>query len=249
MNLIKRLGWPGVFKLVLLFLAGVIALRVYYWLDYQRNRALGEDTPEYYALHGVKPGQVNELQIGDYRFRFPAENFPEPYTGADLASDIVKGKADRATVHLDVSEWAGLPPAEHRNRGRNVISVQIQATQVSEAEYEKRLTDYMQSQPWTSITDLPEPGLKRFHDASGGWGYLTYMAINSGVKDWSSSKPIFSCTGSQSFEPSECRSAFIYSEKVHILYYFSGEFLPRWQEVDKKVLKLVDSTLIETKEK
>ena len=239
MNIIKRLDWTRMAGLAILVLGGVIVQ-----LGGCNREQPVERTEAYYALHGLVPGQVNELQIGEYKFRFPAENFPEPYTYAKRASDIVKGRAERATVYLDVSRWVGLPLATHRARGDNAISVEYRPAQTSQSEKEKRLADYIQSQPWTSNVDLPELGLKRLHDARGGWGYLTYMPISADIQNLSIGKPIFFCTGYQSLQPTECSSSLIYSKKIHITYYFSGRLLPHWKEVHHEVLNFVDTTLI-----
>ena len=259
MNLIKRLGWPGVFKLVLLFLAGVIALRVYYWLDYQRNRAPGMRTPEYHALHSVKPGQVNELQIGEYRFRFPAENFPEPYTSADLASDIVKGKADRATVHLDLSLLEKQMPVMGR-----VNTSRVEVEYWNSLNWGERLKAGQEEEirrgPWKAIEDLPEIGLRRYTRATEGWWELTYLPTDPAIKRPDGALMLYNCKARykatedrQSVyatdQPSICRVSFRHAHGPYIWYYLPGPLMPHWQEVHREVIKFVDSTLIESKEK
>ncbi|MEW6589458.1 MAG: hypothetical protein AB1418_00310 [Pseudomonadota bacterium] len=86
---------------------------------------LQENTEAYIAAHGIVPGQVNELRIGDTLFRFPAGMGLNPYTAQKtirtkdgspmtlsqkecleqgkcekVATPIVKGRADKVTFYL-----------------------------------------------------------------------------------------------------------------------------------------------------
>lgn len=260
MNPKKRLNWKHVSGIAVVVLGIWITTVVHGCNERDRLRAPDPRTDAYYALHGLVPGQVSELQVGEYRFRFPASNFPEPYTsgkvGASmvLKSDIVKGKADQATVNLDFSSWFERPLVNPRQEGA-LVDVEfwpyLNWGESLKAAQEARLREG----PWKAIDDLPKTGLRRFARATSGWGELTYIPMDSAIKTPDGALMLYNCKatfkltadGKSAYatdQPSICEVSFRHPRGPYISYSLSGVLMPRWQEVHQEVVKFVDSTLI-----
>jgi len=250
MNIIMRLDWTRMAGLAILVLGGVIVQ-----LGGCNREQPTQRTEAYYALHGLVPGQVNELQIGEYKFRFPAENFPEPYTYAKRASDIVKGRAERATVQLDLSSWFIEKPPGLASEATTLVRVEywprLNSGEGMKAAQEAKLN----SEPWKAIDDLPQIGLRRYTRVTGGWGELTYLPTDSSVKTSDGALMLYDCTAIlkstadgklplATDQPYICHLSFRHPRGPYIAYFFSGRLLPRWKEVHQEVLNFVDTTLI-----
>lgn len=249
MNIIKRLDWTRMAGLAILVLGGVIVQ-----LSGCNREQPVERTDAYYALHGLVPGQVNELQIGEYKFRFPAKNFPEPYTYAKRASDIVKGKAERATVQLDLSSWFDRPLVNPRQQGA-VVEIEFWPYLNSGGAARAAQEAELQKGPWKLVEELPKIGLRRYTRATGGWGELTYVPLDAAINTLDGDLMVYRCTAihksatdgkitQATDQARSCRISFRHSHGPYIVYYLSGELLPRWKEVHQEVLNFVDTTLI-----
>ena len=249
MNLIKQLDRTRVLMLAILVLGGVIAQ-----VSGCNREQPVERTEAYYTLHGLVPGQVNELQIGEYKFRFPAKNFPEPFTDAKRASDIVKGKAERATVQLDLSSWFERPLVNPLQQGA-VVKVEFWPHLNSGERIKTAQEAELKNGPWKSIENLAQIGLRRYARATGGWGELTYVPIDPAIKTPDGALMLYNCSAvyksiadgklpEATDQPEVCRVAFRHPGGPYIWYYLSGALMPRWQEVHQEVLNFVDTTLI-----
>jgi len=224
MNIIKRLDWTRMAGLAILVLGGVIVQ-----LGGCNREQPTQRTEEYYALHGLVPGQVNELQIGEYKFRFPAENFPEPYTDAKRASDIVKGKAERATVQLDLSSWFDRPLVHPRLQGA-VVEIEFWPYLNAGEDASKGRENAVRNGSWKSIEDLPEIGLRRYTRTTGGWGELVYVPLDPAARTPDGGLILYGCTAVYkntadlkgaypTDKASICRTSLRHARGPYIVYY------------------------------
>lgn len=213
------------------------------WCKYKDNySAPASNTEAYRAQHGVYRGKPSELKIGGVLFRFPAEYMPEPYTETRDVREIVKGKAERAKVFIDLSTGKPLPTTR-RAEGANVVRIEINN---SGYEADKNIENYFQKWRWKSINDRPELGLREYvKDSVGGWGEVTYEPLDPKIKTPRGGRFIFLCVGVTPEKPGGCMSYFQHPRGPQIKYYFGPEFFPDWKSVNAEVVKFVDALIVE----
>jgi hypothetical protein len=202
------------------------------------DRKMMTGTEEYHRAHGVVEGGANELLIKGALFRFPPQYFPEPYS----ASQIVKGQADRATIHLDLSSWFS-PPITARSELLALVRIEIRKDGY---EDDKKIEKHLTTESWKAIQDRQDLGLREYIRSrdDGGWGYRTYESIVPGLKTPRNGRIVFDCSGLGGHEPSLCRTTYQLPEGPLISYYLSGRLLPRWKDVHAEVVKLVNSLIV-----
>lgn len=236
--------WKRYFKPVKWIVLVGFSLTLLGWCTYKTHySAPATNTDAYRALHGVYRGKPSELKIGDVLFRFPAEYMPEPYTDTRDVREIVKVKADRANVFVDLS--AGKPlPTKRRAEGANVVRIEIIG---SGYEADKNIENYFREWRWKSIKDRPELGLREYvkDRVGGGWGKITYEPLDPKIKTPRGGRFIFLCVGETPENPGGCTTDYQHPRGPLIEYYFGPEFFPNWKAVNAEVVKFVDSLIVE----
>jgi hypothetical protein len=99
-------------------------------------------------------GKTNELRISDSLVRFPPEFFPKPYSGGS----IISGRADRATIHPDLSTWLTPPPLGN-SEFSNLVRIEIGS---GGYEDDEKIERYLSRRQWVLIRDRPDLGYERY---------------------------------------------------------------------------------------
>jgi hypothetical protein len=131
----------------ILLVAVSLVLVVAYKIQNNDKSKLTTNTEAYFLAHGIVQGQVNHLRIGGTLFRFPAGVGLNPYTSQtkirsidgspmtlsskegldqgkyeEVATPIVKGKADSVTFHLEPEQGYAPSPSPFSGGIRVTIS-------------------------------------------------------------------------------------------------------------------------------
>jgi len=191
----------------------------------------------YRAAHGIVDGAANELRVKGVLLRFPPEYLPMPYS----ADEIVAGRADRVTVDLDLGSWFDPRPTA-RSRFIALVQVEIEKYRVENPE----ISQSQLAQPWKSVSEVPELGLREYVSAKegGGWGYRIYVPLDARVKTPRGGMIVYECLGRVEARPDRCRTQYQHPSGPYVQYYLSGQLLPRWKEVHTEVLQTVNSFIV-----
>lgn len=222
------------------------------------------NTEEYFAAHGIVPGQVNELRIGGTLFRFPAGVGLNPYTAQEVirtkdgspmtlsqkecleqdkcekvATPIVMGQADKVTFYLD--------PTRNYTPGSNPygggVRVEIYDRQNSTWDgVNANLDSYLKETQGRKIIEHPASGLREYVAPSAGSSGL-YEDIRPGRKSTSGYGRLFSC---QSGLTGFC---FIghYDPAGRYMYQIVATqafVLEHWPELQPAVRRFIDSVIV-----
>jgi hypothetical protein len=224
---------------------------------------LQENTEEYFAAHGIVPGQVNELRIGGTLFRFPAGVGLNPYTAQEairtidgspmtlsskecleqgkcerVATPIVKGQADKVTFYLMPERGYAPNPSPFGGGIRVTISkhgfYKWDGINANPDELLKRIEG-------RKIIDHPKFGLREYV-APGSAGSTYYKSLKADIKSASGHGQFFEC---QSASSGLCFRSYWnengnYQVEVDVGNPF---FLDHWQEVYPAVDRFVDSVV------
>lgn len=255
------------------WIVGLIAAAAFAGCGERMNKEpeLQENTEEYFAAHGIVPGQVNELRIGGTLFRFPAGVGLNPHsaTGIPVLANgtpegiplekeprrIVKGQADYVSLFL-LDRGKGYLPTEHPRgpfyKGATGLSVEI----VIGNGYRENVADWRTNTAMKSAVQSQDKstnfGLKKYVFDSGknnGDKSLFYVAEN--LKTPRGGSLVINCKSkyeaNKGFvaEPAACSAIYQASQGFSVAYIFSGEMqLPRWNEVHLAVTSFVDSVIV-----
>lgn len=256
MTNVKWIRWSWV---VIVGLASLVAIGLWRNYGYQQSRAPATGTPEYKALHGVVQGQVSELWVGKYRYRFPAEINVIPESSAEKASEIVKGRADKVTVELDLSYLLDTPPLNARAVGSQI---RVELARLYETPVKMTAANVemeLGNERWKLVEDFPALGLRRYvRQDEGSWGGLTYVPLDPRDRATIGGVTRYRCTpffaglqGNQPLyktEPQNCSTLIHHPRGPTVWVHFGGILLPHWREMHREILKFIDSTLIEPKD-
>jgi hypothetical protein len=220
--------------LVVLVLLG-IAASLLPRLFHEKKPATNSEA--YRAAHGIAEGRANELRVKGVLLRFPPQYRPNPYT----SGEIVRGRADRVSVDLDLGAWFDPRPLAHSHY-LALVEIEIDRNRVEYAEGQRRQL----AADWKSIGERADLGLREYVRArdDGGWGYRTYVPIDPGMRTPKGGLLIYDCAGRPGKEPERCGTRYQHPRGPYVEYYLSSMLLPRWREVHAEVLRTVDSFIV-----
>lgn len=260
------------------WMVGLIMAAAFAGCGEQTNKGpeLQENTEEYFKAHGIVQGQPNELRIGGTLFRFPAGVGLNPYTAQEVyrtkdgspmtlsskecleqgkcekvATPIVKGRADKVTLFLDV-ERSFLPQSKaFGSRGTgSMVSVQISSSPNNRQTQDKIAT---QRAILRNQQELQELGLVEYVFAdrkNPGDAHLLYLAKN--ITAPLGDRLIIDCEPQYDSKkegfvdlPAFCTVTYQTSPGIMVVYGFDGEILlSQWLEIHHAVTHFIDSVVV-----
>lgn len=225
---------------------------------------LSSNTEEYWAAHGIVQGQINELRIGGTLFRFPADVGVNPFSyqsawrskdgspmtlstkeGVDrglyekVATPIVKGKAYKATFHLDPAR--GYAPSPNPYGGG--IAVEIYDRQIGTWDgVNAHLEGHLKEIRGREIIEHPASGLREYV-APKSWIGPEFEDVRPEAKKASGYGKFFGC------QPGPTGFCFISYWNAAGGYQYqivvTREFvMDHWSELDLAVANFVDSIIV-----
>lgn len=250
-------------RLMLLVVVFSVLVVVYKIQNNDESKLL-ENTEGYFQAHGIVQGQVNELRIGGTLFRFPVGVGLNPYTSEtaiksvdgspmrlsskegleqgkyeEVATPIVKGKADSVTFYLEPKRSYAPNPSPFNGGVRVTISkrgfYKWDGVNVNPDEYLKITKG-------RKIVDHPELGLREYV-APKEWLSTYFESLRVDVNSVSKSGQFFRCQPSIT---GLCfRSYWVESGKYSVEISMDAQFfLHHWQGACPAVARFVDSVVV-----
>ncbi|WP_132260551.1 hypothetical protein [Paucimonas lemoignei] len=197
------------------------------------------NTEEYKEAHGILKNKISNLRIKGVLLSIPPELYPNPYS----YDRIVRGQADKVTIHINLNSWLDQPTTV------NSETLGLVRVEIGKHGYEsdEKIEEYFNARKWASINRRPELDLIEYVEVgdSGGWGYRTFESTDPLLRTPNGGRLVFNCVGLPGKNPSQCRTFFQHQKGVLISYYLSGHLLKKWKDVHKKVIATVNDLIVQ----
>lgn len=216
----------------------VLVIIVFFVVRHLNPKKPPTNSEAYLAAHGVTAGQTNALRVNGTLLRFPPAYLPNPYS----AGEIVAGQADHVNVEIDLASWFDPRPLA-RSDYLALVPVKLETYRVEDIGRSRSLL----AAQWKSVSELPALGLREYvtQRDDGGWGYRVYTPLDRSAVTPKGGPLIYSCSGRPGRTPDRCSMQFQHPQGLHVEYHLSAMLLPRWREVQTKVVQTVDSFLVD----
>ena len=223
-----------IFKYTILFAVFVFAIFLTYKIYNERPSG---NTKEYLDAHGVVKGRENMVSVGGVVFKVPAEL----NINVETQGEIIPGQAGVLRLYYDFSHL--LPGTQKNTLPKPRVRVEVRHMGVVHHDNWDLTT---QLNKWQEIIPRPELELIEFHDKQfyGGWGYISFQAMEGVVTTPLQEALNFKCSGHPDYGIQTCWGAVQYLNGIHIWFFIPAKLIPHWKAVYQHINYNVRSLIV-----